>query len=235
MNEKLVQNPIQIRERSPDRGGNDLIVRPDLTLQTLYQHEDCPEILRSTLRKWTVWQKREEYSFKRTILSPNLAPQTVAALIALDAVVEFPADQSPPSSLAEYLLRSTPNRGELLALSIPVRVPGRVWGEAHVSLTATQAPIVYAVAVLDLKNEQITRASLALTGVWRESARLAESASLLIGKALSESQINTCLKQLKAEISPPQDSLGSSEYRREMAAVVTRRALELCKNGASQS
>jgi carbon-monoxide dehydrogenase medium subunit/6-hydroxypseudooxynicotine dehydrogenase subunit alpha len=84
------------------------------------------------------------------------------------------------------------------------------------------------VAVVDLADGQVQAAQLALTGAWEERARLAESIDSLVAKSLDGGQIEEVVAAVTEEVEPPEDFLGTAEYRQTMAGVLTRRALTQC-------
>jgi CO/xanthine dehydrogenase FAD-binding subunit len=102
-------------------------------------------------------------------------------------------------------------------------------GEAYVARTPSDSPIVLAVAAVDISDGVISRARVALTGVWDEPVRLAEAPSNLVGGPLNQDTIAATAAAVEAEVSPQGDFRGSVEYRRAMAGVLTRRALERCQ------
>ena len=201
-------------------------------LQAVYEAPDSPALLRRTLSGTVTWQQRNETTIERALRLSNLAPQWVAALLAWGATATFLDGQE--ELLADFLRRRREQRGELAAIHLPSNVPGRAWGESHVARTPADPPIVAAIAVVDWVNGAVHQAHLALTGVWRVPVQLAESAGVLVGGPLNDEQIEQVASSLRQEIAPPDNFLGSADYRREMAAVLTRRALEACKEGAKR-
>ena len=102
------------------------------------------------------------------------------------------------------------------------------WGEARVARTPADEPIVAAVAVVELDGGIVRQARVALVGAWREAARLAEAPSALLGGPLDGERIRAVAAAVEREVAPRGDFRGSAEYRRAMAGVLTRRALEQC-------
>lgn len=202
------------------------------TLQDVYEASGSPDLLRQTLGGSISWQKRSGTTVAEAVYSPNLAPQWIAALLALGARVEFPNGEG---MLSDFLRRAGTHHNHLQAVLVPLNVPGRVWGEVHVGRTPTDAPIVSVTAVVDLGEEVVRRARLALTGVWREQARLAEAANLLTNQPLNHATIGEVKDVIEAEVSPEDDFRGTAVYRRAMAGVLTRRALMACMEKASQA
>ena len=202
------------------------------TLQAVYEAADSPDLLRHTLSGWFTPQWRATITVGQAVLSPNLAPQWIAALLALDTQAAFDAEDQ-TSSLADFLKRAKAHRGRLASLRVPLNVPGRAWGEAHVARTPADQPILSAIAVLELADSVVQQARLALTGVWREYARLAESAGSLVNAQLEDERIEAVASAVEQEVQPSSDFLGSAGYRRAMAGVLTRRALQACRDGAN--
>ena len=116
--------------------------------------------------------------------------------------------------------------GKVSALHVMVR--GVRWGEAHVARTPADDSIVAAVAVVEIDGDVVRQARVALTGVWPELVRLAEAPAQLIGGPLDEERIRAAAEAVEEEVAPRGDFRGSEEYRRAMAGVLTRRALEKC-------
>ena len=75
---------------------------------------------------------------------------------------------------------------------------------------------------------------MALTGVWRQHVRLAKASDILIDGPLTEARIEKAVLELKQEVTPRGDFLGSAEYRRAMAVVTARKALDACRKKVNQ-
>ena len=203
------------------------------SLQAVLEAPDSPELFCHTLAGVVAWQQRNETSVAQAVLSPNAAPCWVAALLALGARVAFRQEQQ-EEQLADFLKRAEPHRRQLAAVRLRLRVAERVWGEAHVSRTPDDRPIVAVVAAVDVTDGVVRQACLALTGVWHEQARLADAAELMAGGMLDEDHIQRVALAVKREVKPYDDFLGSAEYRRAMASVLTRRALGDCQRGMNR-
>jgi len=208
------------------------ILKAQTPLQAVYEAPDSPALLRRTLSGIVTWQQRNETTVERALRSLNVAPQWVAALLSLGASVTCSDGQEKP--LADFLRRRGERRGKLAAVHLPLNVPDRTWGESHVARTPADPPIVAAIAVVDWAYGVVHQARLALTGVWRVPAQLAESVGVLVGGPLDNEQIEWVVSSVQQEVLPPDNFFGSTDYRREMAAVLTRRALKGCKKGVNQ-
>jgi CO/xanthine dehydrogenase FAD-binding subunit len=200
-------------------------------LQNLYEHPACPELLRGVLSQMASWQERNETNLG---IALRWSPDFCATLLVMGTRVNTNKNntqQTKDELLADFL----DHRGiiaSLVELHLPLEVPGRVFGYAHVRRTPGDIPIVSAYAAVDLVEGQVKFARLALTGVWQEHAQLAESVADLIGSSLEDESISTTAKAVARETNPKNNYLGSAEYRREMAEVLTRRALTMCREVA---
>ena len=201
------------------------------SLQTLYEHPACPQLLHVVLSQVASWQERNETTLGVAL---RWSPDLYAALLVMGTRVRTNKNDTQPAGeefLADFLSR----RGtiaSLIELSLPLEVPERVFGHAHVRRTPGDIPIVSAYAAVDLGEGQVKAARLALTGVWREQPQLVESVSRLVRNPLSDEAISTSAKAIAKETNPKDNYLGSAEYRREMAEVLTRRALTMCREAA---
>ena len=220
-------NDDQALSVDPARAGEVWSVDADASLQSALDGPECPPLLRPTLTGALSWQTRNETPVRRALRAPRVAPRWVAALLALGATVPVEEAGGPTEVPLESLLQRRVE-GEVLALHVPPGSPDRRWGEAHVARTPADEPIVAAVAVVDLNGSTVQAARVALTGVWSEPVRLAEASACLVGGPLDEPSIRAVAEAVEQEVAPRGDFLGSEEYRRAMAGVLTRRALESC-------
>jgi CO/xanthine dehydrogenase FAD-binding subunit len=174
------------------------------------------------------WQARNETPLWRTLAAPRLAPQWVASLLALGTTLVVDGEEV-LLAVGAHFPRSARRAGQA-SHALHVRVGGLRWGEAHVARTPADEPIVAAVAVVEMEGNVVQAARVALTGVWPEPARLAQAAAQLVGAPLDEEHIRAVAAAVEQEVAPKGDFLGSREYRRAMAGVVTRRALEAARH-----
>jgi CO/xanthine dehydrogenase FAD-binding subunit len=206
---------------------------PGVDLQHLYQFQDCPTLLQKSLAKTTTWPQRNQITVQQTIRAPNIAPLWLAALMILGTRLTL-ANAGEEFSLDEYLASPNKHSLEIATLWLPLTRPDCGWGLAQVARTPADVPLVTAVAFLNVHAGIIRQARLALTGVWPEPVRLAQAAHLLINGPVTSEQFMAVSHAVMEEISPPSDYLGSAEYRREMAGLLTQRALQRCLDGGDQ-
>ncbi len=217
----MPEKSIQVIEQEEMRY---LEVPVEIPVQRLVEAEQIPPLFEQVL-EGTNWLWRNENTVKFSLLSSDakLLPEWMAVLLAWNVEVGLDDGESVPLASLEGNMR-----GGLNTLRVPLDVAGRVWGEAHVARTPSDTPIISAVAVVDLADGQVQAARVALTGAWEERARLAESIDSLVGKSLDEEQIEEVVAAVIEKVEPPEDFLGTAEYRRAMAGVLTRRALTQC-------
>lgn len=212
-----------------DRAPSQLKIPAASTLQALYEHDACPPLLQLTLSESLSWQQRVDITVAQALLSPMLAPAWIAALLAADTHVVYGENGEKQATLSELL----PGRGlhgrHLQALYAPLDAGCVRWGEAHVARMPGDRPIITAVATVTVSDGVVRRARLALSGVWHESARLAEAADLLLDHPLDDEHIEEMARAIETEVGPAGDFLASAAYRRAMAVVLTRRVLHQCQ------
>ncbi len=119
----------------------------DAPLQSVLDSPECPPLLRQTLTGVLSWQTRNETPVRRALTSPRIAPQWVAALLALGATVTVEGDAGSAEVPLEVLLQ---RKAEGRVSALYVGVGGVMWGEAHVARTPADEPIVAAVAVVEM-------------------------------------------------------------------------------------
>jgi carbon-monoxide dehydrogenase medium subunit len=169
---------------------------------------------------------RNETTVGKALKASSLMPHWVAALLALGAVVTIEGDEGVEDVGLDALMQRQV-KGDVKTLHVP-RLPETGWGEAHVARTPSDDPIVSAMAVVRASDGVIQEARVALTGVGPGPVWLADAPEALLGQALDEGRIGEVASGVEDEVQPQGDYLGSERYRRAMAGVLTRRALETC-------
>jgi carbon-monoxide dehydrogenase medium subunit len=201
-------------------------IKADTPLQAILDASECPPLLRQTLTNTLSWQTRNETPISKALISHRIAPQWVAALLALGATVTIREGDSSTEVPFETL---TQRQAEKKVSSLHIREKGVRWGEARVARTPADEPIVAAIAAVKMDNDIVRQARVALTGVWSKPVDLATAAAQLVGNPLNAEHIQAVANAVEKEVTPKGDFLGSEEYRRAMAGVLTRRALAGCQ------
>ena len=199
-----------------------------VSLETFVNHPACPAMLRQVIRRVVPLNRRNGISVGELIDFQAELAEVTAALMALGTVVIMRAPDEGRVVLADWPA-ATPSQGLIIGLEVPLSSSEICWGAAHVARTPADEAIVSAAAVLVVEEGMVTEARLALSGLWSAPARLAQAGNLLHGNALDGSAIASVLDALRDEVAPVGDYLGSEAYRRAMAVVIARRALEQCQ------
>jgi CO/xanthine dehydrogenase FAD-binding subunit len=180
-------------------------------------------------------QNRNMATLGGNLANASPAADTVAVLLALDAqVVVASSRRKRKIALAEFYSGPRQNvlKGELLTeIAIPpLPTGGRMgWSFQKLGRTETDISLVNVAAGLQADARgRIKWARLALGAVGPTPLRTRNAEELLLGNTLNEDLLSRVGEAVMKEVSPINDSRASAEYRREMSAVLTRRALREC-------
>jgi carbon-monoxide dehydrogenase medium subunit len=180
-------------------------------------------------------QNRNMATVGGNLANASPAADIAAALLALDAqVVMASSRRKRKIALAEFY--SGPHRtvlnGALLEEVIIPALPGggRLgWSFQKLGRTETDISLVNVAAGLQADaHGRIKWARLALGAVGPTPLRARNAEALLLGNTLNEDLLTQVGEAVMKEVSPISDGRASAEYRREMSAVLARRALCEC-------
>ena len=118
-------------------------------------------------------------------------------------------------------------RSEILT-EVRIPIPPAKSGGAYAKLKRKTGDFAVAAAAVQLtlgKNGAVERAGIALTNAGLTPIEAADAAKYLVGKIPDEKTIAEAAKLAAAKSSPSADRRGSAEYKKEMARVLTTRAL----------
>jgi carbon-monoxide dehydrogenase medium subunit len=118
-------------------------------------------------------------------------------------------------------------RSEILT-EIRIPVPPPKSGGAYTKLKRKTGDFAVAAAAVQLtlgKNGAVERAGIALTNAGLTPIEAVDAAKYLVGKMPDEKTIAEAAKMAAAKSAPSADRRGSVEYKKEMARVLTARAL----------
>ncbi len=154
------------------------------------------------------------------------------ALLALDARVTVVRKETRTVPLSDFLsMREHLLMMALLTeIAVPIKNPRA--SLQTVARTPRDKPIVSACAAARIENEVAHDVRIALGGVAETAVRARQAEEELEGKRVSDSAIESAARTAAASLSPRGDYRGSIEYRKEMASVLTRRALGELKSDA---
>lgn len=203
-----------------------LTVLPVVTLDELYVDADCPAVIKESIGRAAVWQVRNETSVEKAVSAPSLLPELTIGLLAMDVKVLL--DDGVQVPMSEFVQKSG-KRGKMAALLI---ANDRCAATARLGVSPTSEPIVAVAASVDVSDGKVKEMCVALMGVWSGRKWLAESVQSFKGTELAHLDVAQVADAVTEEVKPIGDYLGSVEYRRTMAGVLTRQALEACLKGA---
>ena len=198
-----------------------------VSLQRLVESPEVGEFLAEAARLEGPLTYRNAATVGGTIATGDPLSHVLIALLALDAQVHLRLPDPATVSLDRIL--DNPRKfldGGLItgvtALS-PAGAPGTAM--ARVARTPRDKPIV-AVAVRVTGGDDLGHGiRIALAGVADRPIRAYQAEDRLKGQPLDEELVEVAVAAVMEHLNPPSDFKGSSEYRRQMAAVLARRAL----------
>jgi len=201
------------------------------TLQEIIDHPDAGEIadgLLATAAGYTQSRNlREQGTLGGALIVAGPADPLTTALLVLDAEIKY-ADPTvhtaPFASFVAYRDRLIKTR-VLLTQVIVKRPPARSAAAFEVvGRSPKDKPIVCAAAYIAVDEGLPAALRIAVGGAAEQPVRLHKAEHLLKGKLLTEEKIAEALAPVIEELEPVADFRGSVAYRREMAAVLARRA-----------
>jgi putative selenate reductase FAD-binding subunit len=172
-------------------------------LQTLVDDERLPDLLRQTAHRAGPNTLRSAATIGGVIATTHPESELLAALLVFEAQVNIQTNAGSKSMpLAEFLTDSAAALGGGLITGVTLAATGRTAAE-RVARTPADSPIVAAVA----RRSDDGPVHLALCGV--------AATPVLVDPA-----------QVETAIDPPADFRGSSHYRRQMAAILSKRVTD---------
>lgn len=173
---------------------------------------------------------RNQATIMGTLLVEPAGP-LAAALGALDAQVMFvtgaPEHSEGQIPLIDFLRVPAAflKGGIATAVIIPIHSIKRRSALETVGRTPRDKPIVSVCAALEIENGSVRAGGVALGGVDVAVVRAVEAEHLLLNARVTDDLIERAVTVAVHVLTPPSDFRGSATYRREMARVLTRRAL----------
>ena len=122
----------------------------------------------------------------------------------------------------------------LVEVRFPAAGPGTGVAFQEVARRHGDFAIVGLAASLTLADGAISDARLAFAGIADVPVRAAEAEDLLVGEEPSAELFEEAARRATADIDPPADLHGSSEYRKNVAAALVRRGLRAAADNAHE-
>lgn len=210
------------------REGEALRIGATTTLQTLIDAPDAAQAWDGELARVATLSAarnlREQGTLAGALVSAEGIHPLAVLLLALDTTLAIEPGRK-TVSLEEFLEK----RASLITASliteaiIPLPAIGGTQRAAFekVSRTPADLPIVCAAVRARIEQGVARDVRIALGGVAARPYRAARLEQAVAGQPLDAAAVDLSIEPLE----PPSDFLGSAEYRREMAAVLTRRAV----------
>lgn len=202
-----------------------------VSLQTLVDDPQVPAILKSSLTRTVNPNLRNGASVGEGVIAQRPLREWLAALVALDALVQHHQDGKLQEHSVEQFVNEVHGpdyRGFVTQIILPTLDAGTYLGNAQVSRTPADNPIVNAVVRVTLADDgEVTQACAVLGGA-SDTPVLRIDLQNLVGNPLNDTYVEHTAKPIGSLVNPVADYKGSVEYRREMARVCVRRALQQC-------
>lgn len=113
----------------------------------------------------------------------------------------------------------------LTEIHLPKLPPQTGWGFEEVARRAGDFALAAVAATVTLSGGAVQEARIALTGVGPTPVRVNEAEALLAGQRLEAKLMARVIEAVRAAIEPETDLHASSDYRRQLAGALVRRAL----------
>jgi CO/xanthine dehydrogenase FAD-binding subunit len=198
------------------------------SLEAIKQNSTCPDFLVQVLESSTTYQKRAETSLLSSLRAKTNFAEWIAALLILDPTVLSNGGKT--SRLSEFIIDEASSIQNLSRLEITVDEKDMLDFE-KVANTPADRSIVSVFVFLKFVGSTVSQARITATGVSKSALDVVACSSILIGKELTTALIHELKTKLSAEINPPDSYLGTSQYKKEMAAVLIEKIMLKKLNG----
>lgn len=207
-----------------------------VSLTTLLESPTLPDAMRRSLTRAVPLNLRDGISIGESLRAwkTPMLREWIAVLLAHDAGIEYVNDEAERSwdNMIGLFAHDRLDKDFITGLDIPALRDGEALGAAYVARTPADTPIVNAAAFVTVDASR--RVGSAFVFVGGASAEPFVQVRLpLIDNPLDEANIASAVKAVAPQLDPPDDYLGSAEYRREMARVTVQRALMECMESLS--
>ncbi len=212
-----------------ERAGDTLRIGATATLTQLLDQDAVP-MLREAARNTASWSVRNMATVGGNLFTPPPGGDVAVALLALDATVTLAsARHERVLQLGEFLTGFMSNALAADELLVEIRVPIRSGPTAYLKLGRKHAstPAVVTVAVrLGWHEGRVADARIALGAVGPHPIRARAAEQILVGSGLNADAIASASVAAARECNPFTDGIATDWYRRRMAGLFVRRALE---------
>ena len=203
-----------------------------LPLQMLLDWRSLPSVLRCALTRAIPLNLRDNISVGETLRcwQTPILREWITGLLAYDAGIEYVNANSERvwDSMIGFMERGQLDQHFITAINLPALSDGQGFAAAYVARTSADTPIVNAAALVYIDADHRVESEFIFIGGASLQPITQVRLSTLITNPLDEANIASAVKAVAPQVDPVGDTLGSAEYRREMARVVVQRALLEC-------
>ena len=175
-------------------------------------------------------QMRHVATIGGNLCRASAGADTAPPLLALEARAEiYRRSGRRTIPLAEFFIgpgQTALTPGEILtAITIPTPAPHTGSSFIRINGAVSDLPQLSAAATVVTENNRCTGARIALGAVAPTPIRARQAEKLLISKNLNQETIATAAGKVSEDISPRTSFRSTADYRRDVAAVIVKRAL----------
>ena len=206
------------------------LARQSHLLDSQIVRERCP-LLSEALTYVGYGQIRNRGTMCGSLAHADPAAELPAVLLALDGFVtvrnlRMKREIAARDFFKAYLTTSLSKDEMVLEASIPETPPGAGWSFMEFARRNGDFAIVGVAVLLLREQEKISDARIALTGVGDKPWREPSVEQMLVGQKASTDLFAKVGAEIAAQINPGADIHASESYRRSLASVLARRALD---------
>ncbi len=205
-------------------------------LETLYRSELMNSLASGMFTEMCRWfaskQIRNMATIGGNIADGHSAADTIPPLLALDAQIVLHGEVERVMSIADFL---TPAGGSVLQpheIITEIRIPKRFQQAAGAFLkhskTREDISVVSVTTTMLVKDGRCEMARIALGAVAPIPLCVPAAEAVLTGQTLTLELVEQAANIVRNSIHPITNFRGSAEFRQEIAAVYTKRALQMC-------
>lgn len=214
---------------------NGVIIGGAAKLSAVLEDEHLPQVFKQAIKRTLPPAIRNNTSVTETLLAAQPPREWLALLAAYDVGITTMngMGEQEQFSITETVLVAGPEMGRdlrdglLMSIFVPKMGHGEAIGMEHVARTPVDEAIVNAAVIVKTRPDgTVLAAFAAFCGVTIDHAVEVMALGDLYNKPLNAEHIAAQCDQIPHVLQPMSDYLGSADYRRQMARVVLRRALE---------
>jgi CO/xanthine dehydrogenase FAD-binding subunit len=207
-----------------------------MTTLTELAAQDSVPLLATAARRAGSWAVRNMATVGGNLFSAPRGGDVATALLALDAMVEATGPSGsraiPMDQFFTGLMTTALEADELVTAIVVPNAPGATSFLKFGRRTANSPAVVTVAARLVMDGGPVTDARLALGAAGPHPVRVAAAEAALIGRTLDGTAIAAAGHAAEGAVESRADAVSSDWYRRRMAGVMVRRALDELVAGA---